>query len=202
GDISRAWVRAAPSEVSADGAEPASAILFPLALEVPGPQHIIDVVLRETLGALPFWPVWQNRAKAVLQFLHGQNCRDKIKSMLHPHIADPGVRAEAERSLATACERFAQWRWKTLRAACNGLLRMEFAFRSVCGPVRRVAELGVREGPQMAIVLEAAGEDAFWAQTRVLEAVTEPFSRLSGWLRGCACHEADLLRGRTVECQW
>ena len=45
--------------------------LYPLALTVPGPQHIIDTSLQRGLQALPWWPEWQRSAKATCQFLRG-----------------------------------------------------------------------------------------------------------------------------------
>ena len=30
----------------------------------------------------------------------------------------------------------------------------------------------------------------------------EPLVHLSGWLKGCDCHEEQLRRGECVECQW
>ena len=36
----------------------------------------------------------------------------------------------------------------------------------------------------------------------MLSKMTGPIQQFSSWLRGCPCHEEDLLAGRKVECQW
>ncbi len=46
--------------------------LFPLALQVPGTQHIIDLIVRDVL-AQAWWPQWEAQAKEVCQFLRSQS---------------------------------------------------------------------------------------------------------------------------------
>ncbi|MCP4241226.1 MAG: hypothetical protein GY772_11750, partial [bacterium] len=101
--------------------------LFPAALEVPGSQHITDVCLRQTLCALDWWPRWQAQAKAVCQFLASANHREKLRQLVIMGQCDQCDHTAAEASLKQSCERFAAWRWGTVRAATKGLLRMEVA---------------------------------------------------------------------------
>ena len=65
--------------------------LYPLALVVPGTQHILDHALREVLHTLPFWVTWQAEAKAVCQWLSSQGHREFLEERIpqaHPeHVA-------------------------------------------------------------------------------------------------------------------
>ena len=45
------------------------AFLYPLALGVPGMQHILDSILKDSLVALSWWPTWQASAKDLSQWL-------------------------------------------------------------------------------------------------------------------------------------
>ena len=54
---------------------PAATYLYPLALVVPGTQHILDNALREVLQVLPFWIQWQAQAKTVCQWLASRGHR-------------------------------------------------------------------------------------------------------------------------------
>ncbi|MCP4239835.1 MAG: hypothetical protein GY772_04665 [bacterium] len=186
----------------ASGAEEARGHLFPLALEVPGSQHITDVCLRIGLSALPFWPRWQSQAKVACQFLASANQRDKLRDLLRTGQCGQCDAAAAQASLLKTCERFASWRWGTVRRAASGLLRMEAAVRAVCGPMRDWRQLGVGEGSAGALLVELAKTDAFWWETRAVLWLTTHFAHFSGWLRGCACHEEALRNGRQVVCQW
>ncbi|MCP4243653.1 MAG: hypothetical protein GY772_24125, partial [bacterium] len=202
---SSADVRAASlgGDPAACRAEDAKGYLFPFALEVPGSQHSTDVCLRLALGALPFWARWQAQAKVACQFLASANQRDKLRELLRAGQCGQCDEAAAEASLVNSCERFAAWRWGTLRRAAESLLRMEAAVRAVCGPMRDYRQLGVGEGSGGALVLELARTDAFWWETRAVLYLTTQFADFAGWLRGCACHEL-LLRVQpgSVACEW
>ena len=49
--------------------------LYPLALVVPGTQHILDNALREVLHVLPCWVPWQAQAKVACQWLGSRGHR-------------------------------------------------------------------------------------------------------------------------------
>ncbi len=180
----------------------AEGFLFPYALEVPGSQHINDLCLRSTLLVLPFWPRWQEQAKGVCQSLASVNLREKLRDLLRSGQCGQCDVAAADASLERTCERFANWRWGTVRAACKGMLRMEAAVRAVCGPMTDYRLLGVGSGSSAELLLDVARNDAFWWETRSVLWLTKHFANFAGWVRGCQCHEEDLRSGREVTCQW
>ena len=47
-----------------------SPFLFPLALSVPGPQHLIDNVLQCGMGQLSWWASWEPELKSVTQWIN------------------------------------------------------------------------------------------------------------------------------------
>ena len=56
--------------------------LYPCALQVPGPQHILDKILQGCLERLALWPDWEAHAKAVSQWLHAKSRRDILQQRL------------------------------------------------------------------------------------------------------------------------
>ena len=176
--------------------DPQGAYLYPLALAVPGPQHIVDGLIRQSMGAISWWPGWQADAKVVCQTLHGAGQRDRLV-----HRLLQNGRNDLADLLRTGCDRFAHWRWKTLDNVSRQLLRMEPAVReAVIGmPAKEVAG---REESTAAVFLRATAAPEFWTRCRSLQALVRPLSSFSSWLRGCACHEADRRQGRSVQCPW
>jgi hypothetical protein len=90
-------------------------------MHVPGPQHILDTILRDGIKRLSWWLVWEASAKAVCQWLHVQSRRDFLKARLQCHASD------IANLLDKSCEIFADWRWKTLGNVTSDLKRMEVA---------------------------------------------------------------------------
>ena len=175
------------------------ALLFPLALGVPGMQHILDSILKDSLRALSWWPIWQAQAKAVSQWLGYENHRDFLQSLL----ASLGEGAsEAEESLRHGCDTFATWRWHTLAAVTADLCRLEGPVRAAMGTLRKSAELGSRDSTHAQEVWQAVNDEEFWAKAHGLQMLVNPFKELAGWIRGCSCHEAELRLGHEVQCPW
>ena len=98
--------------------------LYPLALQVPGPQHLLDTLLKDGLATVPWWSTWEGQAKAACQWLHPKTRRQFLQRRLRGSVAGLASKLNA------ACERFAVWRWKTLLKVTEDLLRMQEALRS------------------------------------------------------------------------
>ena len=97
--------------------------LYPCATQVPGTQHILDTILKYALKRLSWWHAWETEAKAACQWLHNKPHREFLQARLSRH-ADDTVKI-----LDAGCEKFAEWRWKTLRTVTRDLCRMQ---RAVC----------------------------------------------------------------------
>ncbi len=179
--------------------------LYPFALIVPGPQHIIDTVIRSTLSTLLWWPAWQSDAKVVCQWLNGHSHREVLINVLRaiPRGELPAATlAGMMGSFATGCESFANWRWKTIANVVRDLQRMEAATRKAMSYVRDESILGSQDAATIRRVVLAMRSTSFWARARGLSACVRPLSDLSSWLRGCSCHEVQRMRGKIVKCKW
>ena len=175
--------------------------LYPLALVVPGPQHILDGALRLGLETLPWWPAWQRSAKIVLQWLHPKNRRVFLQHKLKDSLASPQDMELFMKILDCSCESFAQWRWKTLGRVTSHLARLR--------PAVQVATEGLQPGQiaskDSGIALEflqTVRDDVFWCRGIALGQLCRPLTEFSSWLRGCECHERERMSGRPVQCQW
>lgn len=175
------------------------ALLFPLALGIPGMQHILDSILRDSLCALSWWPAWQAQAKALSQWLGYENHRDFLQQLLASH--GEGAK-EYQEALHHGVATFAAWRWHTLAAVTADLCRLERPVRAAMGNLRNAAELGSRDSTHAQAVWQAVKDEEFWAKACGLQMLVQPFKELSGWIRGCCCHEAELRQGREVQCPW
>ena len=121
--------------------EIAREFLFPLALGIPGLQHILGNILHDSLRVLPWWPEWQAQAKAVCQWLGYDSHRDFL--MLHLDNL-PDVTKEARDAMGRSCNTFAEWRWHTLATVTNDLCSREVPVRASMGTLSNSAELGSR----------------------------------------------------------
>ncbi|MFM7979961.1 MAG: hypothetical protein ACKPKO_11665, partial [Candidatus Fonsibacter sp.] len=102
-----------------------NSFLFPLALLVPGTQHIIDWVIKRAVSYFQWFPLWNASAKVLLQLMHSQNQRERLQDFLLSHFPDTPERGLIVKSLSVAGTRFAQWRWQTLHQVTVSLLRMQ-----------------------------------------------------------------------------
>ena len=193
---SKSSVRAA-SKPSTALVKSASAYLFPLALSVPGPQHILDVVMREVLEGLPFWPHWQAQAKVVCQWLSSEGHRHFLQEILGRLGA-----VQLRGSLSTSCDRFVAWRWQTISNVTRDLGLKEEAIRVAMGTLDGPDQLGTRDAPKASACFSAIKDPTFWSRARALRQCTLPLSRLSSWVRGCDCHQELLEAGKDIQCPW
>ena len=102
----------APASVAPAPAQPGQPVLtvqpflYPLALVVPGVQHLCDNAIKDMVQRLPFWPVWQAQAKAVCQWLAKRGHRTFLQARLPAAAAaTPAWKRDLER----APDRFAHW---------------------------------------------------------------------------------------------
>ena len=112
-DVTHACVRLRPCGSG-------GAWLYPLALQVPGTQHILDIILKDGLERIPWWFRWESEAKAVCQWLHAKPRREFLQSRLagFPDLV---------KSLDSCIDKFADWRWWTLANVTDGLIRTKAA---------------------------------------------------------------------------
>ena len=186
-----------PSEDSA-----ASGHLYPLALCVPGCQHILDSALVRGLESLAWWPDWQKSAKTTCQWLGPKMHRDLLAGL----IAKQSVSAQSLevllKSLTNAVDTFAEWRWKSLANVTKYLCRVHEAVVAATASISCATQLASGPDGQASVFLSSAQDGAFWSKARALGLLTKPITDMSSWLGGCECHEAERQRGQTVKCGW
>ena len=189
--------------------------LYPRALAVPGPQHIIDNLLCAGFHRLPWWKQWETQAKAVSQYVHPVAHRELLSRLVsavtavagEPEALPPHDTKSMLMALNTGCCKFAKWRWQTLQAVTADLLRvrwaLEYALRSNSQP-----DLGIRDATLSSNVIRAVLSADFWAHTNELSVCAKPLHAFSAWLRGCPCHELErrvrpgVPIGVPIECPW
>lgn len=203
-DIVDVYLRRRGFTVPAAGfAATAPSHLFPRALEVPGPQHIIDGIIKDSLAQIPWWPAWVKSSKVIAQFLHSCAHRDKLAEVLRMRCTlEQEELSSAVNSLRTGIDKFAHWRWKTLDAVTRGLIDKEVAVRLSCGALAGPESLGLRDGAVASAVMQAATTDAMWEQTKAIKHIIGPLMALAAWIRGCACHEHLCKANISVSCVW
>ena len=175
--------------------------LYPLALVVPGPQHIIDSAMCRGLQALPWWPDWQRSAKVVCQWLRPAIHRDLLVHRLQASGGQPDVVGAHIASLRTSCESFANWRWKTLLRVTKHLARMEQAVIVSTGGLSAM-HLSSKDIGLASAFLESVGQPDFWRRVHFLGQLVEPLGALSSWMHGCDCHEHARTLHQRVDCDW
>lgn len=180
--------------------------LYPLALAVPGPQHILDSILQQSLSAMSWWPEWQTRSKAVCQFVHQVRHRQQLQQQVEAAAKSRSESAadlqDLVNSLSNSCDKFAAWRWKTLASVTKALLRMQRALQLVGSFVQSPSELASKDAVNARTVFYAIKDTVFWEQVSCLSHLVGPFVEFSTWLRGCKCHERELRDGQEVTCPW
>ena len=176
-----------------------SPFLYPLALVVPGTQHLLDNAMKEVVQALPFWATWQTQSKVVCQWLGSQGHREFLQTRFprgHPDVA------KWRKSLQMAPDRFAKWRWQTLGNVTRDLDRMQAAVRAAVATMTDPGDLGTRDAETSRAFMTTVQDPEFWDRATGLRELTKPIQRIAGWAKGCDCHEADLLQGKIVSCVW
>ena len=179
------------------------AYLFPLALVVPGPQHIIDTATQRGLETLAWWPEWQRSAKIVCQWLRSAGHRLQLQDRLRRAGGDASVIAARVKLLDTSCDGFAEWRWKTIATVTKDLLRLRELLVAALGTVTSASDLSSRDAGTLAAVFISARDPQFWSRADDIAKLVHPMAALSSWIRGCECHERERLAGLIVPpCDW
>ena len=104
--------------------------------------------------------------------------------------------------LTEGVDKFAKWRWKTLYKVCTRLASSEKAMRWALHNVTNPKAQGSRNIGHAAHVLRLAHDEDVWAKASDLMNMIAPLMSRSAWVRGCDCHEAELLAGHDVQCRW
>ena len=176
--------------------------LFPLALKIPGSLHMIDWVLRRACCSFSWWPEWSAKSKLIMQFMASKNQRERMQKWIaESGIEDTAVRDRLIKSLNRSPNRFAQWRWQTLQQVLAGMVRMRDAMKVVAAGPNALVLFSSKEDKSRSLC-RAILDSATWDMTEALTVLIRPLTDLSGWIKGCTCHEEQLKRGMQIKCPW
>ena len=112
------------------------------------------------------------------------------------------TRPKQKKDLDLAPYRFAAWRWQTLAGVTRNLEQLESAVRTAVATIDDPAKLGSRDAKEARAFFQVATDPGLGAKARGLRRLTEPVRKLSGWAKGCDCHEDALVQGKAVSCPW
>ena len=99
-------------------------------------------------------------------------------------------------------DKFADWRWQTLGNVTRDLERMESAVGTALDTIYEESDLVTRDCVTARAFLRAVRDPEFWDRARGLRKFIAPIRKLSGWAKGCDCHEQELLQGKVIKCVW
>ncbi len=173
-----------------------SGFLFPLALQIPGVNHILDLCIRDVMSSQAWWDDWQASAKSICQFVSPENNRDWLQQYVTHAMELP--EQEVVRyvgALKKAPHAFAAWRWQTLEEVTADLERLSEALvtwaKHYEGSSREAGQRQWRRNssPQLKTFLMAVGDTQTWGIARFLRALWAPVFHMFFWVKGCDCHE-------------
>ena len=171
--------------LEAIGDEDKVGFLFPEAMVVPGPLHIIDWLIRETLAQIPFWGEMEKRMKTLQQFMHSQRVRNEMKRRIN--LKHPQCALDLLHSLDSSCSRFANWRWVTLHKSLEEQLAKEKAFK-LAFQGEDLSTWSIHSLDIWQAVKFAMKSEHHWQQLRAIQKVIEPLMHFHFWIKGCPCH--------------
>jgi len=102
-------------------------------------------------------------------------------------------------SLFKWCASFAKWRWQTLYRCTSCLINLQW-LRTFWVRIRAVLFATASDHHNLDDISCSIASAQFWRRLRVIHRITTWNERSRTWGSGCACHEAELLEKKKVEC--
>ena len=176
--------------------------LYPNSLRTPGVLHILDWLVRETLAPLSFFPSFLKSLKLVLQYLHSQNHKDYLKNKVTKHFEEC---ENAEDLICFVCdpltsqvERFAHWRWRTIRKATKDFER-HLPILKAAAEVLHPSKWSLKEGGALKAISEVVdNEENEKGKAQAIDYCIHRLLLLDGWIRGCPCHGEERKKSRSM----
>lgn len=181
--------------------------LFPAAMQSPGWKHQMDLVLRDSLCSLRWFPNFLKILKALSGFLRVHTWTHKLQE----HYKNNGMPGIAQMIGQTLPPGFAEWRWGTLAAVLRAVapvlhtLQASFPFALFRNS---------RDGGKLESIAQGFRFQPWYTwQWEFATFMADHITELSNWGSGCACHEDELqesgatsvkcwLKGRRVHEAW
>jgi hypothetical protein len=176
---------------------------YPCALKTIGPLHCIDWIIEKAMCKIPEFPEYLKHCKLMLQHMHGRNNRQDMKRKIVRSATDPEEPERKRRccaSLKTGCDRFADWRWTSLRSCTLAIDRFEDPIRMCFDPFPPLVTRRNKANALNSLRLSVTSPQIF-DLNRAVAHMIEPLMQLHGWIKGCWCHSAEEHRPpRTLKC--
>lgn len=191
--------------LSGNSAMPYRKPMCPFALRTPGPLHINDSIMTRSTQNLYWFSEWEGVAKKILQFLHSRRRRRALQRHFKNYAFNADLHDELSKSLAKTPEKFAKWRWRTLKRVLKSLETLRPALSTCCSVMTLDAMetlLGGREG-ECKLLRDTAQDDVFWHRQRILKTLFDPLFALTEWIPNCkCCRRAEGEPLRLEQCAW
>ena len=169
--------------------------LFRNAIFIPGWNHGWDNIIKDVVRRWSWWPSFIAGLKACTRFFRVAAYRIAIAVHLRGELS-----AATLAVLANFGASFAKWRWQTLHRCLIGMLKLEF----LRPHWRRLYIALFRDSSKDPVEREAVNKEfsdaGFWRKLRVVHRISAWNEGARKWGGGCACHEQELLDGKTVVC--
>ena len=164
--------------------------LFPFALKVIGPLHCIDWIIKTALLKLPGFPDYLKHCKHILQYMHSRNHRVFMKRKIEKMDLPADEKASDLRSLDRGCDRFAEWRWTSIRDASKSLARYKDVIHKCCLG-ENFRHWHVRNAVAVESLKVSVSSPATFDLNSAVDFIVHPLMELHGWIKGCHCHSIE-----------
>ena len=168
--------------------------LFPVAMGIPGVNHLVDWLIKDSHESIPWWKKYEGMAKCYCSCVRQGGWRQDIQQRLTAAEL-PDLHDELDSFGAD----FAKWRWKTLHAVNKTIYKTCEAVKlgydeSTCS----------RDAKVKKAMTELLNDPSFMEMNAASYFITTRVMQLRGCLVGCRCHAKECVAaaksGRTFKC--
>jgi len=164
--------------------------LFPMAVFIPGWNHLINNLLRESFSSLRCWPAMLERLRAFCTFFKVSDYR----GVWQRHLAGKGIDGAV---LGNFSAGFAKWRWNTI---CDVLTQVN-RLADLCTQHFDASLWRKLQDQRHLSTVEACCQDPyFWTWVSVFQSIAKLVDEARVWGCLCSCHQEELLNGKSIAC--
>jgi hypothetical protein len=159
-------------------------------------NHTIATIVKRSFESVAAWADVLEKLRALVKFFKNSESRNvcmfnlrKLKlTELLPLFKSFGAT-------------FVRWRYETIcQAICDVLSLQDFCVSHLKADFFKRQQ---QEGAKLlGEVLVACKDRAFWCWLHTMAPLARTLEKTRRWGNGCACHEEDFQKGRTVACCW
>ena len=182
--------RVSPLPTDCQPPEPNNRFLFRNSMGVVGPLHAIDWLIRTALSKLEFFDDLIKHCKLILQFFSARRHRTFLKGLARTKDIGEDELEDIDKSLATSCARFANWRWRSMQKCSKDMKKLQPTLDAIITEPDDIKSWPMKITSEVVTALTyAVTSPEIWRMLLVVDFLIDPLKRLHGWFTGCACHD-------------